>query len=304
MAMPPTSPPFKSRLGVLDTMGQSFRVYFSNINPLIIIVALFLVPLNILMTLVLRLTIPDELMNLEPSADLSGLEFEDFAGLIAASVGAGLLAFFASMIAIGACFRLVESALTGEALGWRESIRIALGKAKALLWLPILEMLLFMGAGIVAVVVIGLMSQVAEPLAALGIFAAFGAMIYYFVLWSLAMPALMAEDTRGSRALVRSKELISGNWWPVFGTYVLTFLIFVIVGGILSAIFGSSTESLDNENLVLYTLENIVVNVIVTPFQAALAGVIFFRLRTASPAGPAPGSVGGPPLPPPPSSGA
>lgn len=289
--------PFERPLGVLGSLGAAFRVYFSNANTLFVIVAIFMIPATVLSTLLIRATIPGGLLIFDPSSD-GNLSFEDFRSLIAAAVFSGVLMFVVAMVAIGACFRAIHESLHGQRPNWRTSIAAGLAKTKSLVWLPVLMGLLFIGVGIVGVVVIGLLGAIQDGLAAIGILALFVAFVYVFVVWSLAIPVLMAEDERGSKALARSKELVRGNWWPTFGIYLLAFLAMIVISAILGAMFNTRGR-VGDEGLVLSTLASIVSNIIFTPFQAALVGVVYFNLRARSATGPTPGTPDGPPLPPP-----
>jgi len=59
----------------------------------------------------------------------------------------------------------------------------------------------------------------------------------------LAMYVLVSEDLRGMSALFRSKQLVSGYWWSVFGRFLvlgLVLLVTVIPFIILTAIIGGS----------------------------------------------------------------
>lgn len=293
--------PFERPLGVLGSLGAAFRVYFSNANTLFVIVAIFMIPATILSTLLIRATIPDELLTFDPTSGgnpFAGFSLDDFRSFIAAAVFSGVLMFVVAMVAIGACFRAIHESLHGQRPNWRTSIAAGLAKTKSLVWLPVLMGLLFIGVGIVGVVVIGLLGAIQDGLAAIGILALFVAFVYGFVVWSLAIPVLMAEDERGSKALARSRELVRGNWWPTFGIYLLAFLAMIVISAILGAMFNTRGR-VGDEGLVLSTLASIVSNIIFTPFQAALVGVVYLDLRARSATGQTPGTPDGPPLPPP-----
>lgn len=59
--------------------------------------------------------------------------------------------------------------------------------------------------------------------------------IIYSVFYSLAVFAFFFEDKKGMAAIRRSKELVKGYWWPVFGRICFLTLIFWIFGVIISA---------------------------------------------------------------------
>ena len=57
---------------------------------------------------------------------------------------------------------------------------------------------------------------------------------------SVAIPALVFEDKRGTAALSRSWELVKGSFWHVLGTVFLASLITGFVSGILHAVGGTN----------------------------------------------------------------
>ena len=105
-------------------------------------------------------------------------------------------------------------------------------------------------------------------------------------IWSVISPSIVVEDKGVFEAFGRSRELVRGNGWPVFGAIVLTFLIIVVVG-IVASIIGSAIG--DVGLVILRALGN----VITAPIWALVASILFFDLGggagvAASPTEPAP----------------
>lgn len=58
-----------------------------------------------------------------------------------------------------------------------------------------------------------------------------------FAIWfGLAAYVLVAEGLTGMKALSRSKQLVSGYWWPVFGRILVVFLIVIVLNLIISVL--------------------------------------------------------------------
>ncbi|MGB0120578.1 MAG: hypothetical protein WBP55_06470 [Solirubrobacterales bacterium] len=73
-------------------------------------------------------------------------------------------------------------------------------------------------------------------------------------IWSVAVPAAVVEKTAVFESLGRSRELVRGNGWRVFGFVVLmTLLTFavILVGGILALPFGTGLAGLVAGNFIL-----------------------------------------------------
>lgn len=292
---------FRPRLRVFEAFKESIRVYIGQYNSLAIIVLVVLVPVTVLLTLALAALVPDDLRLFDRQPDFRDFDWDQWRGFIAVGIFGGLLSFVASMVTIGACVRVVQAGLEGQTESWRASIRDALSKTASLIWIPILIALVFIGAGIVGVVVASVLGMFQEALGVIAAILLFGLFIYFFVLWSLAVPALMAEGTRGFSSLNRSRALISANWFQVLAVYLLLLIIAIATGAVLNAIFVTQEPAaIGQAEIVLATIHGIVSNLILTPLQAAVIGVLYFRLRSLKDTPPSPGLSDLPPIPPPP----
>jgi hypothetical protein len=105
-------------------------------------------------------------------------------------------------------------------------------------------------------------------------------------IWSVISPSIVVEDKGVFEAFGRSRELVRGNGWPVFGAIVLTFLIIVVVG-IVASLIGAA---IGDAGLVILRA---VGNVITAPIWALVASILFFDLGggagvAAAPTEPAP----------------
>lgn len=287
-------------LGVWGVVTTALRVYFAKANTLFTIVLILVVPISVLTSLLIGATVPDELKNLDPQTTtdnpFEGLTFEDFRGFLLVALVSGIIGLVVTMVAIGACFKAVGDALAGREASWRASIRAAADKALALIWIPVLIFLLFLAAMIGSVLVIAILSELVAPLGAIAAIALFCGAVYIFVSWSVAIPVLMDEGTGGMRALSRSAELVKGRWWPTFGAYLIAGVLLLVLTVILDAVF--DLNSIGDENLFLTTLGSAISQILFTPLQAALVGVVYFDLRRRK-GGTTP-AASGPPLPPPP----
>lgn len=131
-------------------------------------------------------------------------------------------------------------------------------------------------------------------------------------IWAVIAPVIVVEHSGVIDAFGRSRELVRGNGWQVFGVIVCVFLIVFIVGAILGAIAVGISDSVG-----MRILFNVVASTLTAPIGALAAAVIYFRLMAlrneVPPAPPAPGGTvtmppegqqppapGTPPPPPPP----
>lgn len=111
-------------------------------------------------------------------------------------------------------------------------------------------------------------------------------------IWAVTSPAIVVERKGVIGAFGRSRELVKGNGWPVFGAILIAFLITFGVNVIATAI----GVGLGTAGLVILT---ILATVATAPIGALVASVLFFDLGGDSAAGttPEPASSA-PPAPP------
>ncbi|MFJ5710335.1 glycerophosphoryl diester phosphodiesterase membrane domain-containing protein [Streptomyces sp. NPDC093105] len=155
------------------------------------------------------------------------------------SVGASV--FVSALLTI-----VVSRAILGRPVTLSEAWREASPRLPQLL---LLSLALPLGAGALAFVAMlpGLLLGGAggATLAFLGGTAAFLAVIWLLIRFSLASPALMLERQGIIPALKRSAKLVNGVWWRVFGITLLTQLLIMIFTMVLTIPFTAIAFALD-----------------------------------------------------------
>src|ERR1035437_8147600 len=97
---------------------------------------------------------------------------------------------------------------------------------------------------------------------------------------SVFVPVIVLEHTPGLGSLGRSRELVRGNGWQVFG---VLFVLFVLVGLVAGVIDGVAASAGTGVGIVV----RVIVGVLTAPLTALAAAVLYFQLRAAA-AGDAP----------------
>jgi hypothetical protein len=117
-------------------------------------------------------------------------------------------------------------------------------------------------------------------------------------IWAVIAPSIVVEDKGVFEAFGRSRELVRGHGWQVFGAIVLAFLI-VFAVGLVASIIGAAIG--DVGRVILGTAANVAT----APVAALVSSILFFDLgggsgATAGPPAPAPAlaSEAEPPAPP------
>jgi hypothetical protein len=96
--------------------------------------------------------------------------------------------------------------------------------------------------------------------------------LFLLVIWSVVAPVIVLERPGVFDAFGRSRALVRGNGWNVFGVIVLVFLAVVVV----SVAAGIAADSLGS---VGRSLVQWAVNSALAPVTALSASVLYFELR-------------------------
>ena len=102
--------------------------------------------------------------------------------------------------------------------------------------------------------------------------------------WALLAPVIVVERKGVFEAFGRSRELVRGNGWRVFGVIVVVFLVQAVVSSALQAVGGAISDSFAG-----YGLGALVAQVVTAPLSALAAAVMFFALRGGTQPVPEPG---------------
>ena len=93
--------------------------------------------------------------------------------------------------------------------------------------------------------------------------------------WVLIIPVIALERTSAGEAFGRSRELVRGNGWNVFGVIVLTILLLIGFGIVLSIALTPFADWLRS------FVSSVVSGTLTTPFIALVWTLLYLRLRDA-----------------------
>lgn len=133
---------------------------------------------------------------------------------------------------------------------------------------------------------VGQLLQAATPvigqLILVGIIAGIGILIGFVLIiipglilitiWSVAAPVVVLERPGAFRALGRSRELVRGNGWQVFGVIVVLVIGVGIVAAIIEGIGDSGGTGVG-------IVVRVIVQIFTAPLSALAASVLYFELR-------------------------
>jgi hypothetical protein len=93
-------------------------------------------------------------------------------------------------------------------------------------------------------------------------------------IWSVAAPVVVLERPGVFAALGRSRELVRGNGWPVFGVILV---LYILVGVVSFIVEGAAESAGSGVGIVV----RVIVGVLTAPLPALAAAVLYFELRAA-----------------------
>ena len=179
---------------------------------------------------------------------------------LALSLVAGILGVLAAAIVSVAGVFLLQSALVEAVADVRDgradmTLSETIGRVWPRLWTVV-------GAAVLAGIAIGI-----------GFILLIVPGLYLITIWSVIIPAVVLERRGVTESFGRSRELVRGHGWTVFGVILVTFLIEVVAGILLSLILHALPGEFSRY------LANVISNTLFAPFIAATLTCMYFRLK-------------------------
>ena len=246
-------------LSIGEILDVAIKIYLRNAWTLFRLVLVVVAPVQVVSALI-QASAASNGSGIYTTGDSTTISSHDFALYVTAIVAAALLGVVANTVATGSCFKAVADAYLGEQPTWRSSLRFALARIHSILWITIL-------GGIVTV--IGFVFCIIPGL-------------YLWIAFAVAVPVLLTEGVKGSKALGRSRQLVKGRWWGTFGVVLLGTILAGIVSaaiGGLARLAGGSADANSVAGFLVNTVSGTLGSMISTPFTAAFVTVLYFDLR-------------------------
>jgi hypothetical protein len=246
-------------LDVGQTVDAALNLYTKNAVQLWQLVAIVIIPIEVIEVIVRRVTLPSDVFLLHGTLYTRGATSSTASNV--ALLVVALLGLFGQLLATGAVFKLQLDAYLGKPHEIRESLEFAFARHRllSLLWVGIIATVM---------IVIGLILLVIPG-------------IYLFVATSVAVPVLMLEGQKGMAAISRSINLVSRRWWSTFGRLLVGLIMYIVAVFVIGAIAGAIAHGTSNVTLfeVINGLVGTLITILLAPFIAALITVIYIDLR-------------------------
>jgi hypothetical protein len=235
-----------------EILTAAFEMYRQNWLALVKVVAVVAIPLSVVGYLVsdqlIRRSVALRIVTVGNTRQV----LYSSPGLWRASLAAAVLAFVGVVIIqvlTGTITREAAGLFVGHPLSVSDAYTYALARVWSILLVSVMVGVM-VGLGFILFVVPG----------------------FIFLTWcSVSLPAVVIEDERGTTALQRSRELVRGRGWPVFGTIIVAGLITGLVNGLITAPFG--------HDWFARGLAAGIASTVTTPFSAMVTVLIYLDLR-------------------------
>jgi hypothetical protein len=209
-----------------------------------------------------------------------------FATAMTSQLFAGSVSLLAQLVLQGALMIVVGRAVLGQEIDSRTAWQLTRPWIWRLIGLA-LSIGCMCGAVIVlAIVVGGAFAAAGAPVAVLGVVLVVGVLVagpvcvWLWVLLGVSAPALVLEQSTIRTALRRSRRLVAGSWWRVFGILLLNTIASGVLSGVLALPFGLIGLALGGKGFFMVALiGTALAKVVVYPFSAGVVALLYVDLR-------------------------
>ena len=110
--------------------------------------------------------------------------------------------------------------------------------------------------------------------------------LFLLTIWSMIVAVIVIEGRSAGESFGRSREIVRGHGWSVFGLILVTFLLVAIASGLINLLFAPLPDFLDA------WLGSLVAHSLTVPFAAAALTTAYFQLAVPAQADAAPAPTG------------
>jgi hypothetical protein len=96
--------------------------------------------------------------------------------------------------------------------------------------------------------------------------------LFLITIWAVIVPVIIIERSGALASFGRSRQLVRGHGWQVFGTLVLVYIIMLVVNIVLGLIFSALPNVLGNG------LSSVISGTLISPFLALVVTLVYYRL--------------------------
>ena len=236
--------------GIGEILSTAFEIYKANAQNLLMIVAIVVVPLTFISAFIGGVVFaPDTETVFGTTVEVSTRTAT--AALIVLLVGV-VIGVIINAVLQAAIMRGAAQGSIGDPVDIDASYKWGFARFGSVLLISILVGLAVLG-GFILLIIPG---------------------IIFLVMFSVAIPALVVENLRGTDAMSRSWNLVKGNFWHALGLIIVAGILTAVVGGIVGAIGGAISD-----NWFVVWIFQAIAQIITAPFTALVTVLLYLDLR-------------------------
>jgi hypothetical protein len=114
--------------------------------------------------------------------------------------------------------------------------------------------------------------------------------LFLLTIWSMLVAVIVIEGKSAGEAFGRSREIVRGHGWAVFGLIIVTFVLVAVASGVITLLFAPLPEFFDT------WLGSLFAHSLTVPFAAAALTTAYFQLTAPAPAAAEPAAAAPPPV--------
>ena len=96
--------------------------------------------------------------------------------------------------------------------------------------------------------------------------------LFLITIWAVIVPVIIIERSGAMNSFGRSRALVRGHGWHVFGTLVLVYIIMLVVNIVLGLVFSALPVVLGDG------LSSVISGTLISPFLALVVTLVYYRL--------------------------
>ena len=96
--------------------------------------------------------------------------------------------------------------------------------------------------------------------------------LFLITIWAVIVPVIIIERSGAMASFGRSRALVRGHGWHVFGTLVLVYIIMLVVNIVLGLVFSALPVVLGDG------LSSVISGTLISPFLALVVTLVYYRL--------------------------
>ena len=271
--------------GFGEIFGSAVRIWWRTLPIAALAAFLVLAPAYAVAFAIGAIVAPEALGETLFSGGEVDVDAEEAARAGSATLLTAAITLIASVVAFAACFKAVVSAYAGASRRLGSTLAHGLARGGSAFWVALLIVFVIIGVALAAIGLVAAGAALGPAGAVLvGLPVLVGVLVLFTwlgVSWSVALAAVLADDQRGTQALRRSRELVSGRWWATFGVLAVAWIAILacsIVLSLLVTVPFSGAES-DLVRLGASNAAGLLTGALTTPLWASFVAVLYYDFR-------------------------